>query len=266
VEINLNTAITIWRTDYGYRTINSFLIGSMSNKDYIYHQTQNKTINYLDKTYNTLDIINIIKQNMKASIVQTPEIYYRGGSSRSKKSFVKESFISVSSDEEQAHHFVDGDCCLFKIIVDPSVKRYNTGIEYETLLENGLFWNYIGEKGKYHLIEITPYQPQLSSLSTPKIEKDNLTEEELVSLLDLYKDECILVDSTPTPEGFVVFIQENTFSKCKISIEIASAIIRKKGGKNTKLKNKTKTKKITKKQKLIKKHRQSRVSKMYHIK
>ena len=50
MEIDLNTAITIWRTDYGYRTINSFLIGSMSNKDYIYHQTQNKTINYLDKT------------------------------------------------------------------------------------------------------------------------------------------------------------------------------------------------------------------------
>jgi hypothetical protein len=159
MELNIDIAISIWRTDEGYRIINSFLTNSSSREDYIYHQKNNKIIKYEDPSnntttsYNTIDVINVIKKHMKRSNETEPEIYYRGGSERSRHSFIKTSFISVSSDEEQANQFVDG-CCLYKVIVDPSVKRYKIGIEYETLLENDLYWDYKGKQGKYHVVNI----------------------------------------------------------------------------------------------------------------
>ena len=78
---------------------------------------------------------------------EKPEIYYRGDSdNRLKKTRQIGSFISVTTDIETADAFKDGECCIYKIYVDPSVKRISTGIEYELILENDLFWNYTGKE------------------------------------------------------------------------------------------------------------------------
>lgn len=227
MELNIGIAISIWRTDDGYRTINSFLTKSTSTKDYIYHRKNNKIIEYEDPnnhtttTYNTIDVINVIKQHMKKSDNSEPEIYYRGGSKRTNKdSTIKTSFISVSSDEEQAKQFVDDGGCLYKVIVDPSVKRYKTGIEYETLLENGLNWDYKGKQGKYHVVHINKPQEHHLNIETttttttehkkhePIEDKtDNLTEDELQIWLDIYKEESLLFDIEPTPTGFISYIE-----------------------------------------------------------
>lgn len=88
MELDIDLAISIWRTDLGYRTINSYLLNSTNRTDYIYHQSNNKIIEYEDKIFNTIDIINIIKQNMKESENIEPEIFYRGGSPNSQHSFI----------------------------------------------------------------------------------------------------------------------------------------------------------------------------------
>lgn len=211
MALDIQKAIAIWRTDDGYRTINSFLIDSTSRKNYTYHKDTKKTIEYEDKIYNTADVVDVIKHHMKEGD-DMMNIYYRGGSERSKNSFVKKSFISVSSDEEQAQGFVDGDCCLFKVTVQPEVKRYKTGIEDETLLENGLYWNYLGKKGNYHLVEITKNQEKKTDEKKDNEQKNikNNFDLDLESWREIYKDECSLFDEEPTTEGFVEFINKNT--------------------------------------------------------
>lgn len=242
MKLDIDKAIDIWRTDKGYRVINSYLIDSSSRNDYIYHQDNNKAIKHEGNIYNTIDVINIIRENMKGS--DAPKIYYRGGSEKSKGSFVKESFISVSTDEEQAQQFMDGDCCLYKITVEPSVKRYKTGIEDEILLENGLYWKYIGKEGKYHLINITQKKPileqpiveqSMDDSVASKFNPHNLSENDLNSYLELYRDECSLLDIEQTPEGFLDYLER--FNK-KISIEKAKEMI-KTGGKKSKKNKKT---------------------------
>lgn len=241
MELNFDLAISIWRSDNGYRTINSFLINSRSTKDYIYHQENNKTIKYDDKTYNTIDVINVIKQNMRESDNPEPEIYYRGDSANNQRSFIKTSFISVASDEEQAFQYVDNECCLYKVIVDPSVKRCKIGIEYETLLENGLYWEYIGKQGKYHMVNIK--QPQFDLSVEAKTENDKnliegnkeLAEDELKSWLDLYKDEYLLFHDKPTLDGFIDYIEKENkplYKNNNILIQkLAEEMISKIGGK-----------------------------------
>lgn len=245
---HIDTAIAIWRTDNGYRKINSFLIKSSSVSDYQYHNQDNTIIEYDGKTYNTIDVINVIKTNMKTS--DNNEIYYRGGSIKSKSSFIKKSFISVASDEEQAQQFVDGDCCLFKITVDPSVKRYPTGIESETLLENGLFWEYLGKKGKYHVVNIKqPPEENLDinldiNLETDVIttnEPQELNKHELDSWLEEYKEDCSLLELDPTAEDFVEFIK--SYKNVNIPIEKANEMLTQIGGKNRKQKIKKRNKK-----------------------
>ena len=209
---NIDLAMSIWRSDIGYRTINSFLINSSSKKDYIYHQDNNKIINYNDKNYNTKNVIDIIKNNMKDELkIKT---YYRGASNKFKQSCIISSFISVSSDEEQARQFVDGECCLYKITVDPSVKRYKSGIEYETLLENGLYWEYIDKKGKYYNVNIKPLE-QINLNTETKVEdkKYNSINNELIkSYFNLYKEEYLSFDDEPSYEGLIKYIQEENYS------------------------------------------------------
>jgi hypothetical protein len=267
MALNIDLAISIWRTDNGYRIINSFLTNSKTTKDYIYHQENNKTIEYNDKTYNTIDVINVIKQHMTESDNPEPEIYYRGGTANNQRSFIKTSFISVASDEEQASSYVDGDCCLYKVFVYPSVKRCKIGIEYETLLENGLYWEYIGKQGKYHMANIKQHQFALNveekdkNLIEDKKEltedKKELTEDEVKSWLDLYKDEYLLFNDDITLDGFIDYIEkenETLYKNNNILIQkLAEEMISKIGGKKRNQmiskKNKKKTKRFMKKTK-----------------
>jgi len=264
MELNIDLAISIWRSDNGYRTINSFLTNSTSTKDYIYHQENNKIIEYDDKTYNTIDVINVIKQHMIESDNPEPETYYRGDSANYQRSFIKTSFISVASDEEQASQYVDNGCCLYKVIVDPSVKRCKIGIEYETLLENGLYWEYVGKQGKYHMVNIK--QPQIDLNVEAKTENDKnliedkkeLTEDELKSWLDLYKDEYLLFHDKLTLDGFIDYIEKENktlYKNNNILIQkLAEEMISRIGGKK---RNQMTSKKTKKQKKFMKKTKRS---------
>ena len=70
-----------------------------------------------------------------------------------RKYFFKTNFISVSDDEE-TFGFVDGNCCLYQVTVAPDVKRIISGIENETILEPGLYWEYLGKNKNHHLKDI----------------------------------------------------------------------------------------------------------------
>ncbi len=245
MSLNINTAIRIWTLDEGYRKINSYLIGSKSKKDYIYHQQNNLTIEYDGEIYNIPDIINIIKENMSPR--NSEETYYRGASSISLKSEIKKSFISVTSDKEQAESFVD-DCCLFKVIVDSNVKRYDTGVESETLLENNLYWNYIGKENDLYLVKVSTNKPN-------EINNKGLTHQEITNLLNSFKEECDELEIKPEPEDFVNYVYN--ISKNNISYETAEKILHENnllGGKKIK-KRKTKKEKQKKTNKKSKKMR-----------
>ena len=141
-NLDIDTALTIWRLDDGYRNINSYL----ADADYKFHRKGSDTVIFNDVKYSTREIIDVIVENMKLPGNDEFITYYRGGSTNSRKNFFKTNFISVSDDEEEAAGFVDGDCCLYEVTVAPDVKRIRTGIEYETILEPGLYWEYLDKK------------------------------------------------------------------------------------------------------------------------
>ena len=101
--MELKAALRIWRSDKGYRKINSLLVGT--DKDYPYHPKNNQTMKLDGVRHDIEDVIATLKRHMKPS--PTEITYYRGCSSNSKKSFIKKSFISVSTSKEQAESFVD---------------------------------------------------------------------------------------------------------------------------------------------------------------
>ena len=254
MELDFNLAKSIWNSDNGYRIINSFLIGSTSASNYKYHQKNNKVIEFSTNDnstiYNTVDVINIIKKNMKTS--KSTETYYRGNSKKAQISFIKKSFTSVTTSEEQANQFIDGNCCLYKVIVDPSVKRCNTGIEDEILLENDLYWEYIGKERHYHVAKIRKVSESnlnKTSRGAEEIESKKTTQEkgsekreELKSWLDTYEEEYILFnDKKPAPEELMeYFKEENKELYQENNALIEELVYERLGGINQKKKLKTK--------------------------
>ena len=83
--------------------------------------------------------------------------------------------------------------------------------------------------------------------------KSTLTEEELNSLIDDYKEECNLLDEEPTPQGLIDYISITTANKQNISLKKATGLINNVigGGKKVKTQHK-KVKKIKQKSKKIK--------------
>jgi hypothetical protein len=168
--MKLEDALRIWRSDKGYRKINSFLVGT--DKDYPYHPKNNQTMKLDGVRHDIEDAIATLKRHMKPS--PTEITYYRGGSSNSKKSFIKKSFISVSTSKEQAESFVDQPVggVLYKIIVDPNVKRIDVGIEDEVLLEDNLFWEYLGMQNGEGIVRIQKAPPTMTAApKSPKSPK-----------------------------------------------------------------------------------------------
>lgn len=219
MSLNIQTALHIWTFDKGYRTINSFLIGSKSPADYKYHQENNDRIEYNHNTYNTKDVIDLIKSNMVPS--DKAEIYFRGDTQQLQYSSFKKSFISVTKDEEQAKSFIDDGCCLYKVIVDDSVKRCNTGVENEVLLENNLYWNYLGPEDYYYLVRISkqPMEIKIEPIIEKKNEaKEELTQNELYSLFNNYKEEATELEDEITPEGFIAYIEYYIKNRNKMNI------------------------------------------------
>lgn len=162
----IDHALRIWVSEDGYRKINSFLNKS---KEYTYFIADNKEIEFEGKIYKTDYIINLIKTHMHTDTKE--QIYYRGASNKSKSSYIKDTFMSVCTDKEQANAFVDDKCCLFKIIVEPDIKRIKIPSEYEYLLEDNLYWEYLGEiKGEY-MVRLHKNHEGFTSLPDKKREK-----------------------------------------------------------------------------------------------
>ena len=190
-DITINMAIRIWISDKGYRTINSYMLGNRYGKDYPYFIKNNKNVEYKDISYKTKDVISKIEQCMKPRKISTT--YYRGDNKNliNQGNFITRTFLSTSTDEEQAKSFIDGDCCLFKIIVDKDVKRYNTGVEYEVLLEKNVEWTYLEKSGKYHLAKIMPSNKKtklsssLMSSSKPKNIKTKFNKGRITRIIKL---------------------------------------------------------------------------------
>jgi hypothetical protein len=272
MSLDIETALHIWTFDNGYRTINSFLIDSKSRNDYIYHVENNKTIEYNGHIYNTADIVNVIKNNMFPS--DKVETYYRGGDNQKLNSSLKKSFISVTKDEEQAKTFMDDECCLYKITVDANVKRCNTGVENEVLLENNLYWNYLTKEKEYYLIHIskTPIEMMETTENNNNNSNEELNNEELRNLFDNYKEEANELEDDVTAKGFIDFIQYyiNNKNKNNISYEKANKVIqefnahggrKKKMHKKSKKQRRNKTKK-SKKSKRVRKNKTKKIRKM----
>jgi hypothetical protein len=144
-NLTIETALEIWRYDLGYKKINSLLVGNsypftreLKSRARIYGPIE--TIEYEDTSYDTADVIRVLKEHM-APGTDNAMIYYRGGSEHERRSFLKPSFTSITDDMEQAQSFVDGGV-LYTITVDNDVKRINTGVEHEVLLEPDVYWEW----------------------------------------------------------------------------------------------------------------------------
>ena len=248
MDIGIDNAIEAWKSDTGYRKINSYLIKSTSVNDYKYHQlnrdfVESRTDEGL-RRYKTEDVVYTLKKHMHES--EKPEIYYRGDSdNRLKKTRQIGSFISVTTDIETADAFKDGECCIYKIYVNPSVKRISTGIEYELILENDLFWNYTGKEENtenhtmYKVVVSKEPNPLVSPMLPEKaispIKKamnfEELSDNEQKELFDEFKTDAMSEDHMfeYTPAGFIEYI---TMLGIDISEAYANKIIEdnKKGG------------------------------------
>lgn len=94
--------------------------------------------------------------------------YYRGEelSLLSTQSYIRETFISVTRDYEQAVSFNgDSKCgCMFQISINDDVNCIETGIEKELLLEPGCYWKFKGIKDGLHIVEICTHEEGIFSL------------------------------------------------------------------------------------------------------
>lgn len=250
-NVDINTALDIWRLDDGYKSINSYL----ADADYLFHRAGSDIVILNDVEYSTRKVIDVLIENMKVAENNEFITYYRGGSKKSQKNFFKNNFISVTEDEEQAGAFVDGDCCLYKITVAPDVKRINTGIENETLLERGLYWEYLGKNQNYHIAKIskTPQPaaaeeaaseksgPQESASQKPSSRK-SLSATSMKDAVEDYLEEVRALDDKATPEGLIEYVNENTSDNYVLSMTKAVSLLKNNAGNPIK-KRKTKKRK-----------------------
>jgi hypothetical protein len=141
--MNTEIALDIWNSE-DYKYINSFLA------DY-YQYTKKNTIQYNGSSMKISTIIDQLlsamkpMKSIKSSLVSFYGFFYRGDNNSllSKKSYIKETFISVSTDKDQALTYSSKNCCLYQITIDDHVSCLKTGIENEILIEPQSYWKYI---------------------------------------------------------------------------------------------------------------------------
>ena len=108
--------------------------------------------------------------------------YFRGEELTlfSTHSYIRETFISVTMDNDQSKSFnADSSCgCLFKVSINEAVYCVETGIEKELLLEPGCYWKFKGIVNEIYIIEICPHEEGVLMLnemiSQTRIEKARL--------------------------------------------------------------------------------------------
>ena len=262
-SIDIDTALTIWRLDDGYKSINSYL----ADADYQFHRKGSDTVIYNDVKYSTREIIDVLVENMKLPENDEFITYYRGGSKNSRKNFFKTNFISVSDDEEEAAGFVDGDCCLYKITVAPDVKRIRTGIEKETILEPGLYWEYLGKNKNHHIAKISKSPPPKKAASEESASEESASQESayqklpsrksisassMKPVLKDYFEEVEYLGIKPTPKDLIEYVSENTIDNYVLSMKEAESLLNTNSGTRIK-KRKTKKRLKSKKRRKSKK-------------
>jgi len=244
----------IWISDAGYRSINGYLSESTNYK----YSPSSNIVEYNGIEYKIEDVVRVLKENMEPDKYDN-NTYYRGGTPNSQRTFKKETFISITPDQEQAASFVDGECCLYTITVDPDVKRLHTGVEGEVLIENGAIWEYIGDNNVVIHSPSNPHYLNVEYYNKPT--QPSVVNQELdiniKQLLDDMKEEHIVleIDEPINAETFVQFVKERTGKS--ISQDDVKVFF---GGKKLKRKTKhlKKTHRKTKRSRHVKRHRNNR--------
>lgn len=178
-SLSLEISKKIWSGESGYKRINNFFckkkgdnkstypLGTFikeddKNKMDYYDDSGNKTV------YDVENVIKMLKSGMETS--KTIQTYYRGEGVKSKNKYKKEGFISLSQEICDAISFMENKCCLFEVSLDADVKRLNTGVEKEILIEEGCYWEYTGESKK-KVSEGEEYDVFIVKIHSPTNEK-----------------------------------------------------------------------------------------------
>jgi hypothetical protein len=133
----------IWGTDDAYVKINNYFCKYGTYSKITNSKRKDLYVDFNDEKFFIPLIIKTLIENSES--VKSPIVYYRGDSSFAKQTFKREGFTSVAKDITQAATFADsGDTSLFRVKVDPGVKRIAIGIESEVLLEPGCLWEFQG--------------------------------------------------------------------------------------------------------------------------
>ena len=176
----------LWRGS-GYRIINGELIrqkvGDAAANKYI-GTAKSMTREKASKAIETI-------RGMMKPLTQTTAVY-RGCSNMFKKNCHLETFVSVSVNKEDAEAFRD-DGTVYPISIQPGVKGVKTGVEGEILIEDGCFWEYVGNKVLIHPpdsdkgFEWCSGMPRTSS-TCPTVHNVGLTPEEEAEIDALVKE------------------------------------------------------------------------------
>tara|TARA_B100000963_G_C22562366_1_gene641991 strand:+ start:616 stop:1338 length:723 start_codon:yes stop_codon:yes gene_type:complete len=139
--MDLSLAKRIWGKDNAYVKINNYFCKYGTYSKITNSKRKDLYVDFNDEKFFIPLIIKTLIEN--SDTVKSPLVYYRGDSSFAKQTFKREGFTSVAKDITQAATFADSsDTSLFRVKVDPGVKRIAIGIESEVLLEPGCLWEF----------------------------------------------------------------------------------------------------------------------------
>lgn len=136
--MKLEEALDLWRGS-GFKRINGYLILEHTGNRLLARKYVGATA--VEDDFDVAEVVNLMRKAMKP--VDRDETYYRGASKKRQISCHVETFLSITVRKEVAEAFTD-DGNVYDIQLAPGVKGIKTGIEGETVLEDGCFWEYIG--------------------------------------------------------------------------------------------------------------------------
>jgi hypothetical protein len=138
-ESIMEQALQLWRGSQ-YRAINGKLL-----QDKVGNDVAKRYLGRTSMPDNLDNVIQTLRDGMKPITKVGP--YYRGCSKRFQKNCHLETFVSVSTDKEDAEAFKD-EGVLYTITIASGVRGIPTGVENEVLLEDGCYWEYLSTGNK----------------------------------------------------------------------------------------------------------------------
>ena len=172
--LTIDNILRLWSTE-DYKKLSRRLIEKSLGDPLQYtHIRSNisdpKKVMVNDIEYNVDEAIAFLDNSMKQfkSLKSTNTKYYRGDTNLlPDKSCMKENYISVSENIEDAITFIDdfNKGYLSEINIEPDVKCIKVGVEGELLLQHGCFWEVKSKSSKvvndvkYKLLKICVHSP-----------------------------------------------------------------------------------------------------------